>query len=416
MESQRRPGQPIHEVEFNEMKVIKFSQLSPTNRYVACSDDNNVFIWDLLRNELVGLCKMEFYVDRYDFDAKETQIFIYDSTAIRIHVFSLTRDGLRGGGVIQPQGYLKALLYCARTGHMVVYATENRRVLLDFWGPRELEVFDSQCHSFAIDVEANSLFYKRSQGREIGLVDLATLKTKKFADSFEFNVFTFLGSSRRELYSCTWRQMVIFDVESGNKLRFISFQKILFEISWIIKWRNGFFWVAVNNSAPFVTLCYNPSTEVPMIYGTHEETHPNRLRGNTRFSFNGYFSAAFRNTLRVSRIDKQNSSAILSVKVHSPSCLKISGNRITFPRKRHQNLYVPSPFTPPPRIDPTCSGFAQNEIFPSSSHMHTWPQNDLHWEATIKAFPDALQFKVIRSNPRGSEFKVCVRSKFLFSL
>ena len=411
METHQRPSQRKYEVTFHGMKSIQFSQLSPSKRYLACSEGDTVIVWDLLRDKMVGVRKLNFDFDGFDFDEKETRLYICDSFSVEIYFFLLEKDGLREGQVLELQGYTQIFLYSLRTGHLVVIKENGQRTLVDLNTLRELKSFPSDCDFFSIDFEAKVLFFKCLLEKSIGYVDPSTLEVRQFEEPFSNKLFAFLGRSRQELFCCASQKMVILDAKTGDVIRQLEFPRILFGANWIIKWNVGFLFVATNKMFPFKTFCYLPGTERLITHGTHDESYNNTLQTNNTFTFDGFFSVAFENFLRVSRLDIQNSSAIQASKVHSPACLKISGNRSIFPRKRHIDLSTPSPFTPP-QIDPTCSGFPQKEIFPSSSLMHNWPQTDQEWQSTLKVYPDAFHFKVIRCKINKPEFKISIRSKF----
>ena len=411
MDFQTRAGARKFEVTFHGMNSIRFSQLSPSKRYVACSEGKKVIVWDLLRDKLVGACVMDFDALQFDFDAKEAHLYIYHSFQVKFHVFSICKEGLVGENVIEVPGFTGVQVHSVRTGHLVLRKPTYDIALIDLKTLHELKSFPIDFYTFSVDAEANALIFKRSGGKQIGYVDLASLETKYFKNPYPSNLLNFLGSSRRELYSCAAYTMLIFDAETGSRIRRVSFPEVRHEDYWITKWRVGFLFVSAIDNKPFTTFCYHPSTEVPMIHGTHEEKHKDVPRNTLGFTSDGHFSLTFENFLRVSKLDKQNSSAIRASKIDSPSCLKISGNRSIFPRRKHQDLATPSPYIPPPHIDPTCSGYFEDELFSSLSLSKTWPQTDQDWQCSLESHPDALQFKVIRCKIFGPEFKISIRSK-----
>ena len=219
-------SQRKYEVTFHEMKSIEFSQLSPSKRYVACSEGDTVIVWDLLRKEKVGVCKMDFRVSRFDFDENETKIYIYGSSYLEIFFFLLDEEGMRKRGVVKFPGYADILLRSIRTGHLVLSKKSDERALIDLSTFRELRTFPCEYDSFSMDAEGNALFFKPAKKTQIGFLDLSTLAIKLFEDFFWPNLVVFLGRSRRELDSCAsqkWpflmrRRGVGFDVSGSRKL------------------------------------------------------------------------------------------------------------------------------------------------------------------------------------------------------
>lgn len=163
-----RAGQRKYEVTFHEMKSIRLAQLSPSKRYVACSEDKKVIVWDLLRNKMIGVCDIDFDVFKFDFDAKEAHLYIYHRYQLKFYVFLISKEGLVGYNVTDVPGFKGVEKYSIRTGHLVIRKPSYDIALIDLKTFHELKSFPFALYTFSFDLEANALILSILRGSRSG--------------------------------------------------------------------------------------------------------------------------------------------------------------------------------------------------------------------------------------------------------
>ena len=327
------PSQPSskggQEISFPQLRSITLSIISSNVRYVAFTEWSRVFIWSLPRKKLVGEFKMSFNVTHFDFDNEETRFFVFEKLNCRIHEFVIEKDEkFSKGPVVDLEGYGNILQYSPRTNHILVTsAVSSQIVLLELNSLKPLHFFSNQCKFFNFDEEANSLLFRGPHESEIGLLNMASFETFLFRGNFESNVFNFLSRSRKEVFSCSFETVTIFDILSRFATRKIAIGQSLFETSCIVKSKSGFSWVSIEKGHPFRVLSYQSRTSQSLHFFEYKQTHLSGRQGNTRFTYGGFFSASFGNILRVAKLDLKNSSDFRVWELDGKNLMKVSGSK-----------------------------------------------------------------------------------------